>query len=101
MYAGGYMESKTYNTLPELFYFIKETHVRPDLLNYRKDDSWINISTEEFAKKTGDLALGLKDLGVRKGDHVGLIAPSSPFWVMTDMAITLAGGVTVPIFNRI
>ncbi len=95
------MESKTYNTLPELFYFIKETHVRPDLLNYRKDDSWINISTEEFVKKTENLALGLKELGVHKGDHIGLIAPSSPFWVMSDLAITLAGGVTVPIFNRI
>ncbi len=90
-----------YKTLPELLYFIKENRQRPDLLNYRRDNSWKALSTLEFVREAENFALGLSSLGVKKGEFVGLIAASSPFWVISDLAITLIGGVTVPIFNRI
>ncbi len=90
-----------YKTIPELFHFIRDKSVRPDLLNYRRDNSWVNISSAEFVEETEKLAAGLCLLGVQSGDHIGIIAPSSPFWVMADIAISLSGGITVPIFNRI
>jgi long-chain acyl-CoA synthetase len=90
-----------YKTIPELFHFIQDKNVRPDLLNYRRDNSWVNISSAEFVEETEKLAAGLCSLGVQSGDHIGIIAPSSPFWVMADIAISLSGGITVPIFNRI
>ena len=44
------------------------------------------------------LSLGLADLGVRPGDRVALVSDSRPEWVIADLAILTAGGVTVPIY---
>ena len=40
-------------------------------------------------------------MGVAKGELVGLSCPSSPLWIMTDLAIQIAGGVTVPFCRKI
>jgi len=44
---------------------------------------------------------GLLSLGIRAGDTVGLMAPSSPQWLLFDYAIALVGGVSVPLFTNI
>jgi long-chain acyl-CoA synthetase len=47
------------------------------------------------------LALGLKSLGVKKGDGVGIISQPSPHWLMMDLAIMLNGAVSVPMFPNV
>jgi long-chain acyl-CoA synthetase len=47
------------------------------------------------------LAFGLRAMGLGPGDAVGILADSSPHWVMMDLAIQAAGGVTVPLFANI
>jgi hypothetical protein len=88
-------------TLSDLFYNIKKNHERPDLLNFRVDNSWKSISTGDFASSVVDLSKGLSGLGVKKGEKIGIVSNPSPFWVMADLAIVLAGCITVPIFRRI
>src|SRR5512135_1687969 len=90
-----------YNTITEVFDYIKRSYDRPNLLNYRADNAWKAISTREFGEAVECLALGLLGLGAQRGDRIGISAPSSPFWIISDLAITLAGCVTVPVFNRI
>ncbi len=90
-----------YKTIIDLFRFVTTHHVRADLLNHHEGGAWRHISTSEFAAAVEDFALGLIGLGLSRGEKVGLSAPSSPFWVIADLGISLAGGVTVPVFNRI
>ncbi len=45
-----------------------------------------------------DLSLGLSELGMAPGDRVALIAESRPEWLSVDLAILVAGGVTVPVY---
>ena len=40
-------------------------------------------------------------MGIKKGEKIGIISNPSPFWVMSNLAIILSGGITVPIFRRI
>ncbi len=53
------------------------------------------LSYQEMAQLTCRLAAGLRRLGVRKGDRVGLIMPNIPQFVLAYYAVLRAGGVVV------
>jgi long-chain acyl-CoA synthetase len=43
-----------------------------------------------------DLGAGFVDLGVRHGDHVGIISENLDLWILTDLALLSIGAATVP-----
>jgi long-chain acyl-CoA synthetase len=53
------------------------------------------ITYKDMNALTDRLAAGLVDLGVKKGDRVGIFMPNSPQFVMAYFAILKAGGVVV------
>lgn len=53
------------------------------------------ISYAQMERLTDQLAAGLADLGVKKGQPVGIFMPNSPQFVMAYYAILKAGGVVV------
>lgn len=74
---------------------------KSDAFAFWKGDGWQTISTDEFIEYVKNAAVGLRALGLKKGDRVGLYAKSSPFWLIADLAIAIAGGVTVPFFSNL
>ncbi len=89
-------------TLPARFLRALETYQYSDFLNFPDHEmGWINVSVARTRERVRNLALGLADLGVARGERVGLISPPSPEWIITDMAIQSIGAVTVPIFKKI
>jgi long-chain acyl-CoA synthetase len=87
-----------FRTLPELLRHIRKNGGRSDALNYRCNGSWRSLSTRDFCDRVNHLALALAELRIKKGESVGLMAPSSPQWLVIDLAIMIAGGVSVPIY---
>jgi long-chain acyl-CoA synthetase len=57
------------------------------------------LSWRDAAAQVGDLARGLRALGLQRGDRVGLVAENRPEWVIADLAIMSAGGITVPAYT--
>ena len=53
------------------------------------------ITYQDMNALTDRLAAGLVDLGVKKGDRVGIFMPNSPQFVIACFAILKAGGVVV------
>jgi long-chain acyl-CoA synthetase len=53
------------------------------------------ISYREMSELTDRLAGGLAELGVKKGDRVGILLPNTPQFVMAYFAILKAGGIVV------
>jgi long-chain acyl-CoA synthetase len=53
------------------------------------------ISYKEMSEITSRLAAGLADLGVKKGDRVGIFMPNTPQFVMAYFAILKLGAVVV------
>jgi len=90
-----------FETLPGLIEYTARVYGTRNALNYPRNGSWISYTYEEFRDRVRRLALGLVDAGIQPGDTVGLIAPSSPDWLIIDLAIQAAEGITVPIFNKI
>ncbi len=91
----------SFDTLPGLFEHATKSYHHEDALNFPQGEEWVSYSTWELRERVVALALGLHDLGVERGERVGIIAPPCPEWIMLDLAIQIAGGVTVPIFKRI
>lgn len=90
-----------FNTFGDVLRHIEATYSNSHALNWRDKEGWHAISTAEMLQEIRALVLGLHQMGLRKGQCVGILANSSPFWTIADMAIMIAGGVTVPLFANI
>lgn len=88
-------------TLAQLFRQISEKHPRKDTLNYKKDEKWHSISSDELIERAENIALGLYALGLRKGDRIALLAANSPEWTITDAGCQFAGIIDVPIYTTL
>lgn len=76
-----------------------QKHDKDVLLATKRKGQWIETGKEEFLEKVRNLALGLYQLGVRKGDRVTLHSENSTEWVICDQAILSLGAVNVPIYT--
>jgi long-chain acyl-CoA synthetase len=86
-------------TLCQLFKFNVTNYNKPDLLIYRgHDGSFYNISSNEFKDRVINLALGLKQLGVKPSTKIILLSENRPEWHIVDFACHLLNAVVVPIF---
>jgi len=64
------------------------------------DSSGVTLTYEELDKRVSHLARGMLELGVSKGDKVGLWMPNIPEWVVAYYAIARVGAVVVPMNTR-
>lgn len=94
------MQKYDFKTYSELFIHICSLE-NEYFLNYLSNGKYTNISTTDFKNKVICLSLALKDMGIQKGDTVGIFANSSPFWLIFDFAIHEVGAISVPIFANI
>lgn len=65
----------------------------------KKDGEWRALTWAETERQVRALARALVKLGVARGDRVGLIAENRPEWVIADLAIMAAGGISVPTYT--
>ena len=63
-----------------------------------RGDELLQISSKEMFERIRDLSLGLRAIGVARGDRVAIVSESRPEWLLSDLAILTAGAVTVPIY---
>ncbi len=56
---------------------------------------------EQVLAQARQFAAGLLALGLRRGDHVAIVAENSIEWALSFLGISLAGGVAVPIYYRL
>ncbi len=60
--------------------------------------AWVTLTYGEVADQVKQVSLGLRALGVERGDRVALLSENRPEWVIFDLATQAAGGVTVPVY---
>jgi len=71
----------------------------PDIIiQYYKDPSsaFRSKTYRQFYEEACFLAAGLMELGVKRGDHVGLIADNRHEWMVADFAVLSLGAADVP-----
>lgn len=67
-------------------------------LRYKEYGLWHDISWDEYFAGARRVACALASLGFKKGDRVAIIGDNCKEWVMTDMAVMCAGGVSVGVY---
>src|ERR1700687_4179494 len=60
--------------------------------------SWQVMTWAQSWEQASEIAGGLLSLGVKIGDRVAILCNSRVEWILCDMGLVLAGGITVPIY---
>lgn len=66
-------------------------------LRHKTPAGWQELSYQGLWEQVEGIASGLLRWGLRSGDRVALLAPSSPRWVCAYLGVLRAGGVAVPV----
>ena len=67
-------------------------------LRAKRGGRWTDIGYRELAERVHDLSIGLRELGVRRGDRVAILSENRPEWAITDYACLAARAADVPIY---
>lgn len=88
-------------TLCDLFYGSVDTFKKTAHLRYKDAGGWHDISSDDFRLRVEELSLGLRALGVEKGDRVAILSENRPEWAMADLATLTAAAVDAPIYSTL
>ncbi|MCM2332992.1 MAG: long-chain fatty acid--CoA ligase [Anaeromyxobacteraceae bacterium] len=68
-------------------------------VKHKRDGAWRDVSWAEMARRSRDVADGLASLGLQRGDRVAIIGDTNLEWILADLGILGAGGITVTIYQ--
>lgn len=89
---------EAWQSLPQMFFDTAEEKGAKPFLWAKREGAYRAMTWRECAETVRTLANGLCALGIRPGDRVVLVSESRPEWLIADVAIMAAGGVTVPAY---
>lgn len=92
--------TKEPNTVPSLLRNIV-ANIHPEdhtFLLYKTGDSWKEISYKETLDNADAISSYFLDMGIRKGDRLGLILENSPSYIFYDQGLQQIGAVNVSIY---
>ena len=98
MYVSGGPRNSSPGTLNKLFFDAIEKFNKPDALQYKKDGKYLPISSRELSDRVRQVALGLRDFGMQRGDRVAILSETRPEWAIVDYACLTAGFTDVPVY---
>ncbi|MFW6145495.1 MAG: AMP-binding protein, partial [bacterium] len=59
---------------------------------------WKEIAWDEYLQQVRYLALGLVEVGLKKGDTVSVISDNRPEWMYAELAVMVVGGMPLSLF---
>jgi long-chain acyl-CoA synthetase len=86
------------NTIPKLF--LRNRNLYGDRVALREKDLgiWQRVTWKEYWNHVCFFALGLRTLGLEKGDKVSILGDNCREWLYTDLATQASSAVTVGIY---
>ncbi|MFH0757729.1 MAG: long-chain fatty acid--CoA ligase [Bacteroidota bacterium] len=70
-----------------------------NVLSEKIDGMWTFYTSEQYNEIAHHFALGLLELGFKKGDKIVTVTNNRPQWNFVDMGMALAGVVHVPVYT--
>jgi len=65
----------------------------------KRDGRWLSLTWSEMMEKVAALGTAFRDLGLEKGQVVGIIAGTCVEWMLSDFAAVSSGGITVGLYT--
>lgn len=92
------MDYDSCRSLPAMFFDQADRLGDKPFLWTKRQGRYQPISWARAARDVRRLALGLRSLGISRGERVGLVSENRPEWIIADLAIMSAGAITVPAY---
>ncbi len=88
------------STLADLLPRAAAEHPSSDVFMFKTDaGTWQTMTFAEALERVSNLALGLMDWGVKRGDRVAVLGSTRAEWTICDLAAMSAGATVVPIYQ--
>jgi long-chain acyl-CoA synthetase len=81
--------------------FLSRIEEKPDGIAFRYKDRGIykEVRWKEYWEEVLDLALGLRKLGLERGDRVAIMGDPCPEWFYSDLAVLSSGAISFGIYS--
>jgi len=89
----------TLKTAPQIFRETVQKYGDRVALRKKEYGLWHDISWNEYFRMAKCVGAALISMGLEKGDCVSIIGDNCPEWVIIDMGIQCAGGVSVGVYS--
>jgi len=88
-------------TLADLLPLAVEKHAAKVAQKFKDQSTgeWVDVSYPELGQIAKEVSLGLQELGIDRGDKVGILSNTRPEWTYADFGILATGGTVVPIYQ--
>ena len=87
------------DTLPKALVGIAGAQPERVAMRRKELGIWHDIHWSEYLEKVKCVALGLRELGIRKGDHVAIIGENQPEWLFSALGAMSTGATFVGIYS--
>src|SRR3954463_2090240 len=76
-----------------------DKHAGRPALRHKVGDQWVDIDYADLGVAVSEVARGLIDLGIARGDRVSILANTRPEWTYANLGILASGGASVSIYQ--
>jgi long-chain acyl-CoA synthetase len=98
MLTSGGPRNSAPGTLNRLFFDAVAKFDKPDALQVKRNGAYVPISSRSLADQVRQVALGLQELGIKRGDKVAILSENRPEWAIADYAALTSGLTDVPLY---
>jgi len=98
MLTSGGPRNSSPSTLNRLFFDAVAKFDKPDALQVKRGGTFQPISSRALADQVRQVALGLQELGIKRGDRVAILSENRPEWAVADYAALTSGLTDVPLY---
>lgn len=95
------VDQETIPTLIERFYHWERQTPDTVFLRQPKGRQWKELTYRQAGQEARSMTTALKDMGLQKGDHVGIYSKNCYHWILADLAIIMGGFVSVPLYANL
>ncbi len=86
-------------TIADIVLLAGRRHADRPALRHKSGDRWVDVSYRELAEVVKEVALGLADFGIGRGDRVSVLSNTRPEWTYANFGILAVGAASVSIYQ--
>jgi long-chain acyl-CoA synthetase len=92
------MAEVNYQTISEMFVSVTKKFADKAAFGFKVGDEWKTITFAQVRDTVEKISSGLKALGLKAEDRVGIISPNNQLWAMADYGTVCARGIVATIY---
>src|SRR4051812_17046231 len=86
-------------TMASLAAVAAQQHAGRPALRHKVDGKWTDVEYGELGASVSEVARGLIDLGIGRGDRVAILGNTRPEWTYANLGILASGAASVSIYQ--